>query len=360
VREVNDAALAANRGYQLFTEIKGRLDTVQTSISNRIAQLLQSGDMAEFQQLDDNYLAGNSFTTRADLYARAEKLMNEKPFGSGNLLGLNGEQLDKFLKDKLGPVRNDTAAYSAKFKDKFTRVMEQHLKRAEKAHTQEFFVAYLTEARQQLARYAGFPLVRDMAKPTTSENFREAGKYLKYISDDLASPIFKTNTPGEYVGDWKKFITNIETEQTIARALLNDEGIGACNLFLEGLSDSNATEDTWRAEGTWRALKLSTGGETVYTGLTDDQKIGAIAVNQKLDLRLIKNPNESNSAAFPISTEEWGPLWLLHKYSGKRDKADPTVWHVQMPVGAPGAKGSLRLKLKFEKPLPELDNWPTA
>ena len=63
---MNDAALAANRGYQLFSEIKGRLDTVQTSISNRIAQLLQSGDMAEFQQLDDNYLAGNSFTTRAD------------------------------------------------------------------------------------------------------------------------------------------------------------------------------------------------------------------------------------------------------------------------------------------------------
>ena len=49
-----------------------------------------------------------------------------EPFGSGNLLGLNGEQLDKFLKDKLGPVRNDTAAYSAKFKDKFTRVMEHH------------------------------------------------------------------------------------------------------------------------------------------------------------------------------------------------------------------------------------------
>src|SRR6185436_8787296 len=134
-----------------------------------------------------------------------------------------------------------------------------HIKRAEKAQAQQFFVAYLAEARQQLARCAGFPLVKDLAKPATSENFREAGKYLKSISDDLASPVFKAHTPSEYLTDWKKFIANVETEQAIARALLNDEGVGTCKVFLAGLSEANSADDTWRAEGTWRALKLASG-----------------------------------------------------------------------------------------------------
>jgi hypothetical protein len=80
-------------------------------------------------------------------------------------------------------------------------------------------------------------------------------------------------------------------------------------------------------------------------------------LQQKLELRLIKNNNETNSATFPISTGEWGPILLIHKYNGEPEKGDLKTWLVEVRVTAPGASGVVRLKLKFDRPLPELDKW---
>jgi hypothetical protein len=75
---------------------------------------------------------------------------------------------------------------------------------------------------------------------------------------------------------------------------------------------------------------------------------------------MIKNINETSSPTFPIETAEWGPLWLIHKYKGERDKSDPKSWLVEFPVTAPGASGKIRLKIVFagDSILPELDKWP--
>jgi hypothetical protein len=53
-----------------------------------------------------------------------------------------------------------------------------------------------------------------------------------------------------------------------------------------------------------------------------------------------------------------GIAGVIHKYKGERDKADHKTWLVKVPMAAPGSKGLIRLKLKFENPLPELDKWP--
>ena len=361
VRDVNDAAIAANPSYPLFAEINRYLEEVKASVSNQIAELIQQGNIGDFQQFDDNYLSANAFAVRANLYQRAEKLLKETPFAKGTQLGLKGEELDKFLKEKLTPVKTDAAAYSGKLKDKFSRVMDHHLEIAKRTQTQAFFTAYVAEARKQLGRYGGFPLVRDLAKPASNNDFPKAVENLKYIAlDDFASPVFSSNNPGDYPADWKKFKANVEAQQMIARALWGENGFGACKVSLEALTDANSTEEAWRPAGVWRGLKLASGGDPVQTGSGKDEEIGPVPVNQKLDLVLIKSLNETNSKTFPIPTEDWGPLWLLHKYPSKRDAADKTVWHVQMPLNAPDAKGVLRLKLKFENALPDLDNWPMA
>jgi hypothetical protein len=127
---------------------------------------------------------------------------------------------------------------------------------------------------------------------------------------------------------------------------------------LAGVTDATRPKDEWR--GTWRDMKLIVEGgasETVRTESDADQKLGDPGVQQKFELRLIKNVNEPNSPTFPVSTGDWGPLWLIHKYQGERSKADAKVWLVEFPVGAPGANGSIRLKLKFDRALPELDKW---
>jgi len=360
VREVNDTALAANKDYPLFKDIKAQLEGVQASLSNRVTQLLESGDMKEFQVLDETCLAGNAFATRADLYARAEKLMSEKPFAGGKLVGLKGEPLEKFLKDGVGALRTDAAAYTGKLTNEATRVVAYQIKRAEKIQSDAFFADYLAEAQKQLAADSGFPLVRDLSRMTTGDKFMAAGKQLKYISDDLASPLFQKYALADRSPEWKNFIQSVEGQQAVARALLGEDGLlGVCTLSLAGTTDATRTKDEWR--GTWRDLKLIFDGgnnETIRTESESDQKIGDAPVQLKLELRLLKNVNQTDSPTFPIPTGDWGPLWLIQKYKGEPQKGDPKTWLVEFPVGAPGAAGTVRLKLKFERALPEPDKWP--
>jgi hypothetical protein len=147
----------------------------------------------------------------------------------------------------------------------------------------------------------------------------------------------------------------------VAKALLGDEGIlGTCSISLAGATDATRSKDEWR--GSWRDIKLvaeGSAGGSIRTDGETDQQIGDAPVQQKLELRLFKNIGAENAQPFSIATGEWGPLWLIHKYKGERDKADPKTWVVEVPMTAPGSSGSVRLKIKFERPLPELDKWST-
>jgi len=357
VREVDDAALAANRDYPLFKEIKARLDGIQSTLSDRLTKLLESGDPKEFQSLDETCLGGNSFATRADLYTRAEKFMTDNSFASGKLVGLKGEPLEKILKDGAGEIKNQAAAYSGRLTNEFMRTISYQLKRVEKAQSDAFFAAYLAEAKKVLASDSGFPLTRDISHPITVDNFRAAGKQLKYISGDINSEIFKKSSLPDRP-EWQPFLPNIDGQQAVANALLGDEGIGSCTILMAGTTDATRAKDEWRSS--WRDIKLIVEGatsETIRTETEKDKPIGDAPVQQKLELRLFKNGGDPSSPNFSISTGEWGPLWLIHKYKGEREKGDPKTWLVEFPVGAPGASGSIRLKLKFERPLPELDKW---
>jgi IcmF-related N-terminal domain len=360
VREVNDAALAANRDYPLFKQIKERLEGIQLTLKDRIKTLLDSGDPKEFQTLDDTCLTAKSFAARADLYARAEKYMTDNSYGSTKLVGLKGEPLEKVLKDGLGEIKNQAAAYSGKLNEEFKRTITYQLKRVEKAQYDAFFGTYLAEVKKMLSSDSGFPLTRDISRPITVANFTAAGKQLKYVSDDFDSAIFKTSALEERA-DWKGFLPNIKGQKDVANALLGAEGIlGSCTISLAKMSDATRSKDEWR--GSWRDIKLvaeGSAGGSVRTDNESDLAIGDAPVQQKLELRVYKNIGAENAQPFTIATGEWGPLWLIHKYKGERDKAEGKSWLVEIPMEAPGASGKVRLILKFERALPELDKWGT-
>jgi hypothetical protein len=358
VREVNEAALAANRDYALFKEIKGRLDGIQSTLSDRIKKLLEGGDPKEFQTLDDTCLLGNAFATRADLYAKTEKFMTDNSFGN-TLVGLKGEPLEKVLKDGIGDIKTQVAAYSGKLTNEFRGAMTYQLKRVEKAQCDAFFGNYLAEVKKSLSSKSGFPLTRDLSHPITVENFKAAGKQLKYISDDFDSAIFK-NAALQERPDWKGFYSNIDGQRAVANALLGSEGsLGNCTISLAGMSDATHAKDEWR--GAWRDIKLIAEGSTGGSTRTEDEKdqpIGDAPVQQKIELLVYKNIGAPAAGSCSITTGEWGPLWLIHKYNGERDKTGNT-WVVEVPISDLGASGKVRLKLKFERPLPELDKWST-
>jgi len=180
---------------------------------------------------------------------------------------------------------------------------------------------------------------------------------LKNITGDLVSTNFVKYKLRDRP-EWKAFIESVEGQQKVATALWDDDGsFGTCTISLAGTTDATRVTDAWRR--TWRNMRLSfAGGNSEWIRTESDEKIGDVPVQQKVDLLLNQNVLVPNSPTFTIHTAEWGPLWLIHRYKGERDKIDPKIWQVEFPVGAPGATGSVRLKLKFDRVLPELDKWP--
>jgi hypothetical protein len=239
------------------------------------------------------------------------------------------------------------------------RTITYQLNRVEKAQRDAFFGTYLAEVKKTLSSDTGFPLTRDISHPITVENLKAADKQLKYVSDDFDTSIFKNSALQERP-DWKGFLPNIKSQRDVAKALLGDEGIlGTCAISLAGTSDATRSKDQWR--GSWRDIKLiaeGSAGGSIRTETDTDQQIGDAPVQQKLELQLFKNIGAPSEGTFSINTGVWGPLWLIHKYNGEREKGG-NIWTVEVPMDAPGASGKVRLKIKFEHPLPELDKWST-
>lgn len=357
IREINDTALAATKDYPLFKEIKTRLDSVQAALSNQVAQLLDSGDPREFQSLDDSCLTANAFANRADLYTKADDVLKEKPWAGKRLVGQKGEPLEKYLKEHIEPLRQEAATYAGRLKPEVTKTLDYQIKRAEKAQTDAFFTAYLAEAKASAGADLGFPLTRDVNWLMEPEKFAATGRQLKFVADDL--PAFQKYSVRSRSKEWEQFLENVEGQQVVARALMSEDGLGICTVSLAAATDATRTKDAWR--GTWRDLKLVCPGvntETKRTESDTDLNLGDVPVQQKLTLNFYKNINDANPTPSPVATEAWGPVWLLHKYKGERDKADPRTWLVEFPATMPGASGNVRLKLKFERALPELDKWP--
>ena len=359
VRAVNEAAMARHPD-SLFREIKERLDTVQSSVTEQLAVLLKGEEMKDFKALDESCLADNAFNKRADFYAAAEKLIAEKPFGREPLLGLMGKPLEKLTAERIEALATSSAAYAGARKSEFSAAMAYHLKRVVRAQSDSFFAAYLAEAQKKLGAETGFPLVGDLKRSITIDRFMAASKDLKYISDDLSSAIFKKYSVEERSPEWKKFISGIRVEQSVVKALMGEDGtLGLCSITMAASTDATHNKDAWRDDWFHTKLIFEGGtGEAIRNSMEGDQKIGDAPVQHPIELRLIRNANDPKSPVFPVKTEGWGPVWLIHKYKGERDKMDPKLWRVEFPAKDLGAASWVRLKLKFDGVLPELDKWP--
>jgi hypothetical protein len=293
------------------------------------------------------------------LYASANKLIANNPFAGNKLVGLKGKSLEDFLNEKVGGVRESCAAYSGGRTNEVAVILAYQLKLAQKRQSDKFFDSYLNQAKSLIGFEESFPLVRDLGRRMTADQFMASEKILKSISDDLASPVFQ-NAPRD-LPTWRSFADSVSEQQNVAKALVSEDGsFGSCTVSLAGMNDTTKEDDEWR--DTWRDIKLvaegGTGGGFARARSDTDKKIGDAQISQKIQLVLKMNQNDPGSPTYPISTDEWGALELIHKYKGDRDKADPKTWLVKLPVGAPGAKGMIRLKLKFESVLPERDKWP--
>jgi hypothetical protein len=368
IRQADESALKDNQAHPLFVGIQSRLAEAQNDLTNRIEQLAASGDLAEIRRLEELNLVkvddAPAYAKRFGLYQDSLKISDVKWINRDRLVGFKGDTLDEFLGKQVSPLRKAASGYTGKQQAAVATICTYLLDRGESVQRDAFVGAYLEEARKTISGCETFPLVANLnSKPLNGvADLKKANGSLKIISEDVQSPALKSISSKEKASEWETFTNHVLHLAAISKAILGgtEDGPLMCTVSLRKLEDPPNAKDDWRNKGYWRNLKLTSEGEAnklKETALLDDEALGQVPAPSVLEVLLYKVDESTDKQAY--KTDAWGPLWLICKQKGLPvQKNDLTTWAVDWPIESQLSTGAIRLKLKFDRPLPGWENWP--
>ena len=357
VKAVVDLVPEPERKEPLFLDIQRRLETEQAKLKALIEKSIPAADQEELKKLDESYLAKPGYAERWRLYEQAMKLVEAKPFQNTKVVERKGEPLTRFLKESLGPVRDQVAAYAGKFKPSFSQACDVYLQQAEKQQKAEFLDLYLQEAGLRLKELEKFPLLRNAVGALSFDELKKAHKSLIFISQDFSEPVF-TNAPFKDSPDWKMLTSRITGYSAVAEALMGgDNPPGRCTISLLKMDDPPNPKDAWRSLR--RHITLTSEGDSKPIDTNNpDEPLGKVEISQRIEFFI---SDKEKGFKIPYSFGDWGALRLLFQKenASAAQKIDAQSWKAEVPV-QDGTKdlGAIRLKLEFSRPLPNPKDWP--
>ena len=365
VKAANGRALRLTNSYPLFVDIQNRLKETESLLASRVTRLVSAGDQTELKSFDELFLAKQAdeslaYAKRWAFYQQVAALPDKKWINKETLIGSKADALDTFLRTEVGKLRSDVSNYAGQCKAQLTGTCNYFLDRAEKFHGDAYLASYLEEAGKRLGEYGRFPLTGTLsANVLNFADLKTASDAIKLISGDLGALGARSVLVRDRLPQWGALTNQVAKLAGMTRAILGDADIPlACTLSLRKWEDPRTSREQWRHNGVWRTLRLSVEGDAreEKDTLNDkvDEILGNVSVQQKFDIQLPKADKVTER-----KTETWGPLWLICKYKGAPEqKSDRSTWVVDWPMENPTSpEWTIRLKLKFDRPLP--DNWPS-
>ena len=210
------------------------------------------------------------------------------------------------------------------------------------------------EGIHNLGEALGFPLLRDSTVVMSPENVDKVDGVLKNlvagVNSDLIRELKFTDADG-----WKNYTNRLANLRRLADVLRSGERPNFCTVTLLKMDDQTRSDDAWRAR--YRYIKLA-GDSTKMenTNIGQDEELGKVIVNKPCSFQLYQRDTDPNPAETLASPGAWGPLALVAKYGRPAQDGNFTTWNVHWPIQ--GGNGSLRVQLKFDQPLVDLELWP--
>ena len=271
-------------------------------------------------------------------------------------MGDKANSWQKFAGDTLGRLNKNASEYKGAFGASFTDTAVTLINRTTRLQRDAFFAAYIEEAGRKLGEPLGFPLAKSATRMMTVDQLKEAEKQLTLIAQDLSFPTMP-KAQGTENPAWQNFTIRAGTLGRVSRAILGEELTpGECIVSLMKADESTKNQDEWQIG--WRDIRLvANRGGSARTGALEDQKLGSPTMDSALTFQLVQSAADPNARTSPYAAGEWGAIALLHKFKNPQ-KLDATTWAVAWPLKATDGLGAIRLKLKFERALPELESWP--
>jgi hypothetical protein len=358
VETENDNALKADPTFKVFQDIRVRLKNEQNKITGSVTSIVTPELLAKLLHLDECFLAQVAGRTlyqmRGDLYASAKELANPDLFASGG----RAELIEKFQRWDAArqKLAESVADYKGCLQTEVGRVAAFYRDQAAKTQAQGFLVAYQRAAEKDLAAGLGFPVLRDTsARMLSVEDLDGAQKLLAQIADELG---LIAGRKLDETKSWRDFTARTLDLSRVVKVIKgSDEKPNFCAISLcKRDDDQHGEEDLWR--NGLRYVRLDAqGAEMVMSNNAKEEALGTVLLRGPLALQLLKQSTTEVYKAVPSPKwTAWGPLYLIAQQGGK-PQADGS-WLVNLPTNDPTYKGSLRLSLKFDQPLPDLEHWP--
>jgi hypothetical protein len=219
------------------------------------------------------------------------------------------------------------------------------------------------EARQTILRSideylrsrVGFPVFIDSTQPMSAPDVRDLKDFLYPLGGELKRGIWKTGNTDALAA----MQSRCEAYGAIAASLVNTNGdpINGTLSFVPGKTGPDID-----IIGKYRGLKVSVGNvEGVWMDVavkTDNAEIAKMTASAPLSISNCLQLTQVDTAKKVKICENWGLIRLLHDYQAKR-LDDQATWRFHIPLSdKAGHKGYANFEIKFDNPLPKMEDWP--
>lgn len=355
IERANTNALRKHPDYPVFAGIANRLASTRGLLSSTLTSLISANDAEEFSRFDQEFLAAQAgskaFEQRFNLYERAARLSDDATYAN-----VSANELPARLHQSASErdeVAKSYKAYGGYASNDVAGVGQFYL-------GAEFAEAFRQQAGRALEPFVGFPLVQNSSRILSPANLDAASKALKTVADDAG--LVGQDLQG--IAAWKSFTARLQALSQIGSFLKGKDGKPMlCTITLRKLDDNSTPEEKqWRAR--FRAIRLGLEGSAtapIKIQSDEDLELGKIPVSKSCKFQLFQLADDKDPAQTLPDLGEWSPLQLVLKYGGKPEREGVlNTWVVQRKFKTAGEERDavLGLKLVFDEPLPDLNNWP--
>jgi hypothetical protein len=333
--------------HKLFLEVDQALKAQRAELDALLEEALSNEDSELLKGLDASHLADSgdhvrrNYELRWDLYQRCH----------GQL------QLDQLFKDMVGSEWKDALQLKTRLQDvsglihkNREKFKESFLSMALRGGNDIVIDAYLAEVRKKVGAALQFPLVwPPTGKVLTQKEILGSGLLMENIRKDLAAEWVQALEPAQR--DRLLRIPNQFAPVDRFRAALTGAD-GSPGSVTVSLLNYNEQPDK-QALGKWRSVVV--GGRVQSTSVPSNTEIGRFPLDSDFSATF----KEYSDGGGNSKTVSGGGNWSLFKLLKQGARAKQLDGGRRLQLALPVDGLSISFEFTFEKPLPDLESWPT-
>ena len=358
--------------FTLPADIRRRMITVQQQIKAQAESSFTPEEISELQTLDKLFLEKTSageqlFLARSELYQLAISQTRPAPRSGASLIGSFTQQVEQ-ARAGIAAVKEKADRYQGSYAPELNGVMRRMLELALMRRVEGLYEVYLADVDAMLRKQVGFPMLNGSARSMTVTEMKALDALLRSARGDLPG-LRAGQPPAKLAAAIELLETKTQRLSSLSEALLTEDGRATTvTITLVNFADQKKRlgSDQFGARfagSLWRKLRVPKGSIRTEANANDD--LARLAISEpglNIEFFLGNDDKEPDCTYSLGGNVDWAVLRLLQEPSVRR-LAGGKEWEItitQKPRDGSSGERQLLLLLRFEKPLPEINQWPSA